>query len=90
VAGHKLVRPIDLNVGRRLACSRARAKDIYAFAIRDPNIPGRRQDLREQTESLLHRFHRQLGVSRADFAGSGEGGKVFLTQRKLHALTHAG
>ncbi|MBZ5507230.1 MAG: TonB-dependent receptor [Acidobacteriia bacterium] len=39
VAGHKLVRPIDLNVGPPVGVQASTGKDIYAFAIRDPNIP---------------------------------------------------
>ncbi|HWZ42933.1 MAG TPA: carboxypeptidase regulatory-like domain-containing protein [Candidatus Saccharimonadales bacterium] len=39
VAGHKLVRPIDLNVGPPIGKVTGTNKDIYAFAIRDPNIP---------------------------------------------------
>jgi hypothetical protein len=39
VAGHKLVRPIDLNVGPPVGVQPSTGKDIYAFAIRDPNIP---------------------------------------------------
>ena len=39
VAGHKLVRPIDLNVGPPVGVQPGTGKDIYAFAIRDPNIP---------------------------------------------------
>ena len=39
VAGHKLVRPIDLNVGPPVGRVTGTNKDIYAFAIRDPNIP---------------------------------------------------
>ncbi len=39
VAGHKLVRPIDLNVGPPVGVQPGTGKDIYAFAIKDPNIP---------------------------------------------------
>ena len=39
VAGHKLVRPIDLNVGPPVGVQPGTGKDIYAFAIQDPNIP---------------------------------------------------
>ena len=39
VAGHKLVRPIDLNVGPPIGKETGTNKDLYAFAIRDPNIP---------------------------------------------------
>jgi hypothetical protein len=39
VAGHHLVRPIDLNVGPPIGQEPGTGKDIYAFAIRDPNIP---------------------------------------------------
>jgi Carboxypeptidase regulatory-like domain/TonB dependent receptor-like, beta-barrel len=39
VAGHKLVRPIDLNVGKPVGVEPGTGKDIYAFAINDPNIP---------------------------------------------------
>jgi hypothetical protein len=39
VAGHKLVRPIDLNVGPPIGKEAGTNKDIYAFAINDPNIP---------------------------------------------------
>src|SRR2546427_114772 len=39
VAGHKLVRPIDLNVGPPIGKETGTNKDIYAFAINDPNIP---------------------------------------------------
>jgi hypothetical protein len=39
VAGHKLVRPIDLNVGPPVGVDPTTGKDIYAFAINDPNIP---------------------------------------------------
>jgi Carboxypeptidase regulatory-like domain/TonB dependent receptor len=39
VAGHKLVRPIDLNVGPPVGVQPGTGKDIYAFAINDPNIP---------------------------------------------------
>ncbi len=39
VAGHKLVRPIDLNVGPPVGKEPGTGKDIYAFAINDPNIP---------------------------------------------------
>ncbi len=39
VAGHKLVRPIDLNVGPPIGKEPGTGKDIYAFAINDPNIP---------------------------------------------------
>ncbi len=39
VAGHKLVRPIDLNVGPPIGQETGTNKDIYAFAIKDPSIP---------------------------------------------------
>jgi hypothetical protein len=39
VAGHKLVRPIDLNVGPPVSVQPSTGKDIYAFAKLDPNIP---------------------------------------------------
>jgi len=39
VAGHHLVRPIDLNVGPPIGKEPGTGKDIYAFAINDPNIP---------------------------------------------------
>ena len=39
VAGHHLVRPIDLNVGPPIGKETGTGKDIYAFAINDPNIP---------------------------------------------------
>jgi outer membrane receptor protein involved in Fe transport len=39
VAGHHLVRPIDLNVGPPVGKETGTNKDIYAFAISDPNIP---------------------------------------------------
>lgn len=39
VAGHKLVRPVDLNVGPPVGTVTGTNKDIYAFAINDPNIP---------------------------------------------------
>jgi carboxypeptidase family protein/TonB-dependent receptor-like protein len=39
VAGHHLVRPIDLNVGPPVGKEVGTGKDIYAFAINDPNIP---------------------------------------------------
>ncbi len=39
VAGHKLVRPIDLNVGRHVGQETGTNKFIYAFAKPDPNIP---------------------------------------------------
>lgn len=39
VAGHHLVRPIDLNVGPPVGVETGTNKDIYNFAIRDPNIP---------------------------------------------------
>ena len=39
VAGHKLVRPIDLNVGPPIGKEAGTNKDLYAFAINDPNIP---------------------------------------------------
>ncbi|PYP92339.1 MAG: hypothetical protein DMG65_04485 [Candidatus Angelobacter sp. Gp1-AA117] len=39
VAGHHLVRPIDLNVGPPIGTETGTGKAIYAFAIRDPNIP---------------------------------------------------
>jgi len=37
VAGHKLVRPIDLNVAPHVGV--VNGKDVYNFAIPDPNIP---------------------------------------------------
>lgn len=39
VAGHHLVRPIDLNVGPPIGRESGTNKDLYAFAINDPNIP---------------------------------------------------
>ncbi len=39
VAGHHLVRPIDLNVGPPIAKQTGTNKDIYRFAINDPAIP---------------------------------------------------
>jgi len=39
VAGHRLVRPIDLNVAPHVSQVTGTNKDIYAFAINDPNIP---------------------------------------------------
>lgn len=39
VAGHHLVRPIDLNVGPPVGKETGTNKDIYAFAVNDPNIP---------------------------------------------------
>jgi outer membrane receptor protein involved in Fe transport len=39
VAGHKLVRPIDLNVAPPVGTFPGTNKDIYNFAIPDPNIP---------------------------------------------------
>jgi Carboxypeptidase regulatory-like domain/TonB dependent receptor len=39
VAGHHLVRPIDLNVAPHVARETGTNKDIYAFAINDPNTP---------------------------------------------------
>jgi hypothetical protein len=39
VAGHHLVRPIDLNVGPPVGTEPGTNKAIYAFAINDPNIP---------------------------------------------------
>ncbi len=39
VAGHHLVRPIDLNVGPPIGFESGTNKAIYAFAIPDPNIP---------------------------------------------------
>jgi outer membrane receptor protein involved in Fe transport len=39
VAGHHLVRPIDLNIGPPVGVEAGTNKDIYAFAINDPNIP---------------------------------------------------
>lgn len=39
VAGHHLVRPIDLNVGPPIGKEPGTNKDIYAFAINDPSIP---------------------------------------------------
>ncbi len=39
VAGHKLVRPIDLNVGPPIGQETGSFKDIYAFAVNDPAIP---------------------------------------------------
>lgn len=39
VAGHHLVRPIDLNVGPPVGKETGTNKDIYAFAINTPTIP---------------------------------------------------
>ena len=39
VAGHHLVRPIDLNVGPPIGVEAGTNKDIYNFAIKDPAIP---------------------------------------------------
>lgn len=39
VAGHHLVRPIDLNVGPPIGTETGTGKLIYNFAINDPNIP---------------------------------------------------
>jgi hypothetical protein len=39
VAGHKLVRPINLNVGPPIGQETGTNKDIYSFGILDPNIP---------------------------------------------------
>ena len=39
VAGHKLVRPIDLNVAPPIGTFPGTNKDNYNFAINDPNIP---------------------------------------------------
>ncbi len=39
VAGHHLVRPIDLNVGPPIGQETGTNKLLYNFAIRDPNIP---------------------------------------------------
>jgi len=39
VAGHHLVRPIDLNVGPPIGKETGTNKDIYNFAILDPQIP---------------------------------------------------
>jgi hypothetical protein len=39
VAGHKLVRPINLNVGPPIGQEAGTNKDIYSFGILDPNIP---------------------------------------------------
>ncbi|HLJ89815.1 MAG TPA: carboxypeptidase regulatory-like domain-containing protein [Candidatus Angelobacter sp.] len=39
VAGHHLVRPIDLNIGPAVGKETGTNKDIFAFAINDPNIP---------------------------------------------------
>ena len=39
VAGHKLVRPIDLNVAPHVGTFPGTNKDTYNFAIPDPNIP---------------------------------------------------
>ena len=39
VAGHHLVRPIDLNVGPPIGVETGTGKLIYNFAINDPNIP---------------------------------------------------
>lgn len=39
VAGHHLVRPIDLNVGPPVGVETGTGKLIYSFAINDPNIP---------------------------------------------------
>ena len=40
VAAHHLVRPIDLNVAPPIGTIPGTNKDIYNFAIPDPNIPG--------------------------------------------------
>lgn len=39
VAGHRLVRPIDLNVAPHIAVQAGTNKDIYNFAIPNPNAP---------------------------------------------------
>jgi hypothetical protein len=39
VAGHKLVRPIDLNVGPPIGQETGTNKDIYAFGLLVPSIP---------------------------------------------------
>jgi hypothetical protein len=39
VEGHKLVRPIDLNVGPPVGTERGTGKDIYSYGVLDPNIP---------------------------------------------------
>src|SRR5262249_46720308 len=39
VAGHKLVRPIDLNVGPPVGKETGPNKDIYAFGLPVPSIP---------------------------------------------------
>jgi hypothetical protein len=39
VAGHHLVRPIDLNVAPHVGVETGTNRVIYAFAINDPNIP---------------------------------------------------
>jgi outer membrane receptor protein involved in Fe transport len=39
VAGHHLVRPIDLNVGPHVGVEPGTNKFLYGFAINDPNIP---------------------------------------------------
>jgi hypothetical protein len=39
VEGHRLVRPIDLNVGPPIGKETGTGKDIYAYGLADPNIP---------------------------------------------------
>jgi Carboxypeptidase regulatory-like domain/TonB dependent receptor len=39
VAGHKLVRPIDLNVGPPIGQESGTGKDIYAYGLKIPSIP---------------------------------------------------
>jgi len=39
VVGHKLVRPIDLNVGPPVGTEVGTGKDIYAFGLLEPSIP---------------------------------------------------
>jgi hypothetical protein len=39
VEGHRLVRPIDLNVGAPIGTETGTGKDIYSYGLIDPNIP---------------------------------------------------
>jgi hypothetical protein len=39
VEGHRLVRPIDLNVSAPIGIEPGTNKDIYAYGVSDPNIP---------------------------------------------------
>src|SRR6185437_6967255 len=39
VAGHDVVRPMDLNVGPAVGQGGGTGKDVYAFGVNDPNIP---------------------------------------------------